>query len=57
MDIPEFYRLVAEMRSAHREYARAPSTTALDRVRSLERRVDEALRRAMDDSQARLFED
>lgn len=56
MDHIDFVRLVAEMRTAQREFFRTRSTAALDRSRSLERRVDEALRRELD-GQGTLFEE
>lgn len=49
----EFRRLVAEMRAAQREYFRTRSATALEQSKSLEKRVDAALREASD--RPRLF--
>lgn len=56
MDHAEFVRLVAAMRTAQREYFRTRSTGALDRSKGLEKRVDKAIKEALD-GQPRLFDE
>lgn len=52
----QFARLVADMRSAQKEYFRTRSASALTRSKSLESRVDEMLRILLSQNrQASLF--
>lgn len=46
MDFQAFRDLVAEMRRAQREYFRTRSSTALEKSKQLEKRVDDAIREA-----------
>ncbi len=55
MSATELARLVAEMRSAQKEYFRTKSPTALDRSKQLERAVDQACKQIL--SQPSLFSD
>lgn len=43
VDADKFRDLVAEMRNAQREYFRTRSSSALERAKSLEKRVDDEL--------------
>jgi hypothetical protein len=44
MKADDFYTLVAEMRTAQRDYFRTRSTEALSRSKELERKVDNAIK-------------
>lgn len=54
MNLADLSRLVADMRSAQKEYFRTRSSTALERSKQLERQVDKALQE-LADHQPRLF--
>ena len=48
MTATELAKLVAEMRHAQKEYFRDRSSTALDKSKALERKVDEACQAILD---------
>jgi hypothetical protein len=54
MTFEDFRNLVADLRHAQKEYFRTRSDAALERSKSLERRVDEALK-ALADGQKKMF--
>jgi hypothetical protein len=54
MNLSEFAKLVADMRSMQKEYFRTGSRTVLENSKRLERQVDQALKELADD-QPRLF--
>ncbi len=55
-DTEELAKLIADMRSAQKEYFRTRSDSALASAKALERRVDEAVKGILDSKQGMLFE-